>query len=187
MSGLPRNADKLNNFGIVVIGLCGAVLTYVSIVLLQAYYADSSADVQTMADYGGQDTDFKTLRASQLGQVSEYRSVTGKAGQEPTYALPIERAMELVVEDGKDPAMLVPSQGRADKATTTPPGAPAAAPAAVPVTGGAEAGSGSGSGAPADGAGSAAGSGAGAGSGSGSAAAPAAPAAGSGSAAVHGP
>ena len=57
MSSAPRNPDKLNTIGIVVVGVCGAVLVYVSIVALQAFYMTDTAGVQTMADYGGQDSD----------------------------------------------------------------------------------------------------------------------------------
>lgn len=37
MSGPHRNPDKINTIGIVVVGICGAVLVYVSIVALQAF------------------------------------------------------------------------------------------------------------------------------------------------------
>jgi hypothetical protein len=44
MSGPHRNPDKINTIGIVVVGICGAVLVYVSIVALQAFYMDDSSD-----------------------------------------------------------------------------------------------------------------------------------------------
>ncbi len=55
MSGPKRNPDKLNTIGVVVVGICGAVLVYVTIVALQAFYMNNTSELQTMADYGGQD------------------------------------------------------------------------------------------------------------------------------------
>jgi hypothetical protein len=196
MSGAPRNADKLNTIGIVVAGICGAVLVYVSIILLQAYYANDSADVQTMADYGGQDSIAKSLKAQQLGNIAGYQSNPAPTDGKPqTFNVPIDTAMKLVVASAKtDPAMLVPTQGRSDDQTKVQPifGRPqlivappadGAGSAATPADG-----VGSGSAAtPADGAGSGSDAPA-AGAGSGSAAPAAAPAgAGSGSAKGNGP
>ena len=42
-----RNADRLNMIGVVVVGICGAVLTYVSIALLQAFYMDDTEQVES--------------------------------------------------------------------------------------------------------------------------------------------
>ena len=63
MSGPKRNPDKLNTIGVVVVGLCGAVLVYVTIVALQAFYMNNTSEIQTMADYGGQDMTAKGRRA----------------------------------------------------------------------------------------------------------------------------
>ena len=49
MSGPKRNPDRLNTIGVVVVGICGAVLVYVSIVALQAFYLNDTAEIQTMA------------------------------------------------------------------------------------------------------------------------------------------
>ena len=61
MSGPKRNPDRLNTIGIVVVGLCGAVLVYVTIVALEAFYVNDTSEIQTMADYGGQDTTFSAI------------------------------------------------------------------------------------------------------------------------------
>ena len=45
MSGPKRNPDKLNTIGIVVVGICGAVLVYVTIVALQAFYVNDTWQV----------------------------------------------------------------------------------------------------------------------------------------------
>ncbi|MEZ4361796.1 MAG: hypothetical protein R3B48_16525 [Kofleriaceae bacterium] len=117
--GSKRNSDKLNTIGIVVVGVCGSVLVYVAIALLQAFYMNDTSDVQTMADYGGQDTDFQRARADELARISTCSNVMGAAGGgESKHTIRIEDAMRLIIDDVKrDPAMLVPEYGRADQAT----------------------------------------------------------------------
>lgn len=173
MSGPKRNPDRLNTIGVVVVGICGAVLVYVTIVALQAFYVNDTSEIQTMADYGGQDTNAKSLRTEQVNRIGEYgtnpRPQAPKANeaQRPqTYRVPIDVAMKRVVEDAKaDPGALVPSLGHSDKATVLPifgrpkllpaaaPAAPAAAPAA-PAAGSAAPAAGSAAPAAAAGAGS---------------------------------
>lgn len=128
MSGPKRNPDRLNTIGVVVVGICGAVLVYVTIVALQAFYVNDTSEVQTMADYGGQDTAAKSLRTAQLSRVNEYgtnpRPAAAKPGEAQwpqTYRVPVEVAMKRVVEDARtDPGALVPALGRSDKATVLP-------------------------------------------------------------------
>lgn len=118
--GAKRNSDKLNTIGIVVVGICGAALVHVSITLLQAFYMNDSSDVQTMADYGGQDTAFQQTRANELANITQCVNQMGTAGGAggSSHKIQIEEAMRLVVEDARrDPAMLVPQFGRADKPT----------------------------------------------------------------------
>lgn len=117
--GAKRNSDTLNTVGIVVIGLCGSMLVYVSIVLLQAFYVKDSRQVQTMADYGGQDTEFQRGRSDELAKISQCSNVMGAAGTDASkHTIRIEDAMQLVVADArKDPSMLVPALGRADQPT----------------------------------------------------------------------
>ena len=154
MSGPKRNPDSMNTIGIVVVGICGAVMVYVTITALQAFYMNDTSEIQTMADYGGQDTTAKSHKAAELLHIT-----TPDIG---TQGIAIGRAIDLVVAGGKDPAHLVPAVQPADwhpVGTEVPhPGPPEVLPMAVPA-------SGSGSGA-----GSGSGSGSGAGSGSGSAA-----------------
>ena len=162
MSGPKRNPDRLNTIGVIVVGICGAVLVYVTIVALEAFYVNDTSEIQTMADYGGQDTSARSLRAEQLSRVNEYgtnpRPAAAKANepQRPqTYRIPIDVAMKLVAEGAKaDPGGLIPALGPSDKATVLPifgrprpiPAAPApAAPTATPPAGAPPAGAGSGS------------------------------------------
>src|SRR5690349_14100723 len=149
MSGPKRNPDRLNTIGVVVVGICGAVLVYVTIVALQAFYVNDTSEIQTMADYGGQDTGAKSLRTEQVNRIAEYgtnpRPAAPKAGEAPrqqSYRIPIDVAMKLVVEGAKGhPGALVPVLGPSDKATVLPVfGRPKLAPPPAPAGGAAPAG-----------------------------------------------
>src|SRR4030095_1388382 len=106
MSGSKRNPAKLNTIGVVVVGICGAVLVYVSIVALQAFYMNDTSEIQTMADYGGQGTTVESIRAEESAHINGYAPnpappPPAKAGDPPgvqTYRVPIDRAIKLVVE-----------------------------------------------------------------------------------------
>lgn len=164
MSGPKRNPDKLNTIGVVVVGICGAVLVYVTIIALQAFYMNDTSELQTTQDYGNQDAPLKLLRADQQNNIKEY-GLNG--GANPTYRVPIARAMDMVVESAKvDPATLVPSMDKANKPSIRPefgrpkmlvaPPPPPPPPPAAPATG---SGSAAPAPAPAAGSGSATGSG----------------------------
>ena len=171
MSGPKRNPDRLNTIGIVVVGICGAVLVYVTIVALEAFYVNDTSEIQTQADYGGQDVSTKSLRADQLSRINEYatnpKPAPPKASEAPkpqTYRIPIDVAMQRVAKEAKtDPSSLVPQVGRSDKSTVLPifgrpkiippppaappPAAPPAAPAPAPAPSSAAPGTSAGSGA----------------------------------------
>lgn len=151
MSGPKRNPDKLNTVGIVVVGICGAVLVYVTIVALQAFYMDNTSEIQTLADYGGQDAVAKGRKADELRNISEAGKNAPVEGMEPTFRIPIEHAMKLIVEDAKkNPSHLIPALPPSVKASIEPVfgrpkpasaggdapagDAPAADPAAAPET-----------------------------------------------------
>jgi len=102
MSGPKRNPDKLNTIGVVVVGICGAVLVYVSIVALQAFYMNDTSSVQSKADYEGMDVTAKGKRADELRNISEVAS-NGNG----TFRMKIDDAMKGVVEAAKsDPSHL---------------------------------------------------------------------------------
>ena len=108
MSGPKRNPDRLNTIGVVVVGICGAVLVYVTIVALEAFYVNDTSEIQTMADYGGQDTGAKSLRTEQVNRIAEYgtnpRPAAPKVNEAPrqqSYRIPIDVAMKLVVEGAR--------------------------------------------------------------------------------------
>ncbi len=140
MSGPKRNPDRLNTIGIVVIGICSGVLVYVSIVALQAFYLNDTSEIQTMADYGGNDTSARSIRTTQIQNISEFGANAAAPGKTATYRTSIDVAMKQVVDAAKvDPAALVPAAGRSDKPTVQPVyGRPTPTPAApsAPADGG---------------------------------------------------
>src|SRR5262245_39255957 len=144
MSGPKRNPDKLNTIGVVVVGICGAVLVYVTIVALQAFYVNDTSELQTMMDYGGQDTTAKGRKADEMRNITEAGRNTPAPGQEATYRIPITDAMKLVVESAKqDPSHLIPALPPSTKPSIEPVfGRPKQAAPATPPPGAPEAGSG---------------------------------------------
>ena len=169
MSGPKRNPDKLNTIGVVVVGICGAVLVYVSIVALQAFYMNDTASVQSKADYEGMDVTAKGKKADELRNINEVAS-NGNG----TFRMKIDDAMKGVVEAAKsDPSHLtggklppstkesIPPQFGRPKLGGTDAAAPAGAGSAAPAGAGSAAPTGAGSAAAPAGAGSAAPAGAG--------------------------
>ncbi len=122
MSGPKRAPDKLNTIGVVVVGICGAVLVYVTIVALQAYYMNDTSEIQTMADYGGQDTLAKTHKAAEIQNITQNPPIKNTAvGATQTYQVPIDQAIEGLIRDAKtDPSHLVPALPKSDKPTIEP-------------------------------------------------------------------
>lgn len=127
MSGPKRNPDKLNTIGVVVVGICGAVLVYVTIVALQAFYVNDTSELQISADYGGQDTTSRSLRTEQVNRIGEYGTNSkpaapkaGEAAKPQTFRVPIDVAMKLVIRDKAEPSTFVPTVGRSDKSTVLP-------------------------------------------------------------------
>lgn len=140
MSGPKRNADRFNTIGVAVIGICGAVMVYVTIVALQAFYMDDTSEIQTMADYGGQETAAHSHRADELRNITEPGANGASPGVPQSYRMRIDGdhgAMELVVNDAKKtPDHLVPLLPPAVKTTVKPifsRGEPLDTPAAVPA------------------------------------------------------
>ncbi len=123
MSTGKRGSDVLGIVGIVTVGICGAVLTYVSIVALQAVYMNDTSEKHAVSGYKNQASMRTSLKAAQLTTIGEYRGTQAAAGGAATYKVPIDRAMELVVRDAaRDPANLVP-------------GHPSSTPSILPVFG----------------------------------------------------
>jgi hypothetical protein len=116
MSGPHRNPDKLNTIGVVVVGICGAVLVYVTIVALQAFYMNDTAELQQNQDYGGQDAKLKAIRADQQRNINELALASPT-----TYRIPIDLAMNKVIQNAQvDPSTLVPAVGKSNVPTICP-------------------------------------------------------------------
>ena len=152
MSDLPRKAqDRVNTFGVVLIGLVAAVLLWVSVIALQAYYYSTAGKMEAERGSAGKSREVRDLKAEQRAYLQEGKYVDPKKG---IVAIPIDDAMKLVVRDGKAGSpSLVPAIGAHDQPTVPavsgrppdnvqPPGGAAPAPggAAAPAPGGAAGG-----------------------------------------------
>jgi hypothetical protein len=80
----------------VVVGVVGAILLVVCVVLLQAYFYRSEADEVRRKVLAVAPEELAQARAEQLGVLNSYRWIDEKAG---IVGIPIDRAMELVVAE----------------------------------------------------------------------------------------
>ena len=122
----PRGVDKLNILGIVTVGVCGAVLTYVSIVLLEAFYMTETSEIERQRAFEAPASLRNTVKAAHLTNLN--------GDKEGTIA--IDRAMELIVaEAANDPSNLVPAVGASKTPSVLPEyGRPGPVPTAAPAT-----------------------------------------------------
>lgn len=120
MSNLPKKAeDKVNVFGIVLIGAAAAILIWASAVALQAYYMNTAGDVETRRDAINLSKERRTVEAAQQANLNrlEYNHEYQKAIA-ACVRNPIEVAMTNVVNDAQQKrASLVPAVGPHDKPT----------------------------------------------------------------------
>ena len=116
MSGPKRNPDKLNTIGIVVVGICGAVLVYVidrrAPGVLHERHARRSRRWPTTAA--------RTRRRSRAARPTQLRNITevGKNAAAPTsaaatYRDPIDDAMKLSCVDDGEGRSVAPRPGAA--------------------------------------------------------------------------
>lgn len=107
--------DKVNVLGIVTVGVVSALLLWVAVVALQAYYENSFGAEQARKNALNKSAAYRTVKAEQAADLDEYAWVDRKTG---IVRLPIEHAMELVVHDLQAGApSLVPAVGAHDVAT----------------------------------------------------------------------
>lgn len=135
MEGAKRNPDKLNTIAIVTVGLTGSALVYLSIIAIQAWYLNESSAVDQVAQFGKQGEVRKSLKAEQVGKITEPRiGVELKPSKLQLYTIPIDVAKDLIIRDAKlDPANLVPAIARSEQPTIQPAfGRPKALPPAPP-------------------------------------------------------
>jgi hypothetical protein len=96
--------------GTVVVGIVGAVLVLVAIVAMQALFYNAESAETYNKQYRESPQGLTQLRTGQLEQLNSYRWIDQKQG---VAAIPIDRAMELVVHDlaaGRDPVATQPAQ-----------------------------------------------------------------------------
>lgn len=121
----PRGADTLNILGIITVGVCGAVLTYVSIVLLEAFYMSETSEIERQRAFEAPASLRNTVKAAHLTNLDGDKEGT----------LAIDKAMQLIVtEAANDPSNLVPAVGPSRTPSVLPEyGRPDAVPAAAPA------------------------------------------------------
>ena len=123
MSNLPKKAeDRVNVFGIVLIGVASAILIWASAVALQAYYMNTAGDIETRRDAAGLDKERRSVEAAQLAMLNrlehndEYQKAIAACVRNP-----IDVAMTNVVNDAqKGSESLVPAVGPHDTPTIAP-------------------------------------------------------------------
>jgi hypothetical protein len=147
-SALPRKAsDRVNTYGILLIGLVSSVLLWVSVVALQAYYNRTAGQLQGERDAAFKNRQVTDLKSAQVAELQDSKYVDPNKGR---VTIPIDSAKGLVLRDLRDGApSVVPAVGPHDKATVPakwgrPPdqvAAPAgAAPGGAPAAGAGPAG-----------------------------------------------
>jgi len=138
-SALPHKAqDRVNTYGIVLIGLVSSVLLWVSVVALQAYYNRTAGDLEGERDAVDKSKQVRDLKSKQSAELSETKYVNPQKG---IVTIPIARAEGLVLRGLRDQApSLVPAIGPHDLPTVPakwgrPPDAAAAPGGAAPAAG----------------------------------------------------
>lgn len=103
-----RNSDRMNIIGVVTVGICGAVLTYVSIILLEAFYMNETSQIERQRAFESPQSLRSTVKSATLTNLDGVKEGTIK----------IDEAMKIVVaEAAKDPSNLVPAVGPSRKPT----------------------------------------------------------------------
>lgn len=85
-------------FSTVSIGAVGVILLVVIIVAVEALFAQVSRTEFERKVVQEAPQELRSLRAAQLEQLGGYRSVDPKGG---AVTIPVERAMQLLIEEGK--------------------------------------------------------------------------------------
>ncbi|MBK9031134.1 MAG: hypothetical protein IPL61_07330 [Myxococcales bacterium] len=119
--GEKKNPDKLNTVSIATVGFAGAAVVYLSIIGIEAIYLNESSRVDQTAQFGRQEETKKTLKAEQIGKITEPRLGPKAPNGTQLYVVPIDTAKQLVLRDvAVDPANLVPAVSRSEFTTIKP-------------------------------------------------------------------
>ena len=71
MSGLPKKAsDKVNGLGIVMVGVTASVLTWASVVGLQAYYNQTAGSIEGDRNAANKGREMRDLKSKQRSERS---------------------------------------------------------------------------------------------------------------------
>lgn len=92
--------DDLNVPLIIVVGALFVILTFVTIVLLQAYFFKEQAAEYTRKAIETRSEELASVQAEQLAELQGYRWIDRNKG---VVGIPIERAMELVAAEAAPP------------------------------------------------------------------------------------
>lgn len=133
--GEKKNPDKMNVVGVATVGFAGCAFVYLAIIGIEGLYLNESSRVDEVAKFGKQEETKKTLKAEQLGKITEPRLGTKAPNGTQLYTVPIDAAKALVLRDvAVDPANLVPAVSRSEFTTIKPVfGRPQTLPSAVPL------------------------------------------------------
>ncbi|MBK7071929.1 MAG: hypothetical protein IPH44_06470 [Myxococcales bacterium] len=133
--GEKKNPDKMNIVGVATVGFAGCAFVYLSIIGIEALYLNESSRVDEVAKFGKQEETKRTLKAEQVGKITEPRLGIKAPNGTQLYTVPIDAAKALVLRDvAVDPANLVPAVSRSEFTTIKPVfGRPQTLPSAVPI------------------------------------------------------
>ncbi|MEW6741667.1 MAG: hypothetical protein AB1486_02815 [Planctomycetota bacterium] len=96
MRNVVRADDDPKMMRLLMIGAAGVVILFVTIVALQALYYDVTRRELEAKTYTVEPRDLHLLRQAQRQKLSQYASIDPEKG---IVAIPIERAMELLVRE----------------------------------------------------------------------------------------
>lgn len=118
----PKKNNALNTIGIITVGVVGSVFVYVSIIGLQALYVSETSAVSVQKSFGAQGEVKDSLKAEQVGNISDAGRRMSVFGPSNTQLLivGIDAAKKLVVRDAGDPSRLVPAIGPSIKPSIAP-------------------------------------------------------------------
>ena len=96
MAELDRDKEDPKASSTVIVAVIGALIVFVLIVALQAYFYNAEETEREGKVYAEVPQELAGLRAQQVEQLNSYHWVDQSKG---TVAIPIERALELTVRD----------------------------------------------------------------------------------------
>jgi hypothetical protein len=92
-----RPQDELRASPIVIVGIVSAILLFVLVVGTSALFLQWQKDAESAKTSPLMPEELRRLKSQQMGEINSYRWISEKDG---VVRIPIERAMELVVEEG---------------------------------------------------------------------------------------